>query len=290
MITRSACAAFLGISVLASAGSAQVTCPAGAAPVGGIGVGLYHCVGGVCWISDGPVRRHLDFSTEPRLRDIDGLTDPGSIREGDVLLAIDGTPITVPSAGRRLANLAVGESVVLTLRRGERVLEVGVRARAACSIGSLAVTSDTSYPALRPAAPAPPSLQTSPPPPPPPAPPDRRLANSGRIEHLRVRPNAGSLGFAIACDHCGWVIDEAGSHRWQAHQEPVLRHIDTAGPAARAGLQPSDILTHIDDEAITSREGSDRLADVRSGSTYRLRVRRGTRVIVADIVAVPVER
>lgn len=132
---------------------------------GDLGIGWYHCVGGTCWIRDYPGDRGLEFSIEPLLRELTstGAARQAGLRDGDALVSLDGVPITVPGAGRALANLPVDADVVLRVRREGRLLEpVTVRPTAGCRIPGLAVTPTKAWPPEfpplpRPARPAPPS-------------------------------------------------------------------------------------------------------------------------------------
>lgn len=124
----------------AGAQAKEEACPwAGRAPVG-IGIERLRCVGGECQINltapDGRLEHR--FSTEPR---IDRLWPSASdaMGEGDVIVSIDGRPITTRAGGRRLARLTLERDVTLGLRRGERFLEVRLSPRPGCPIGGLAV-------------------------------------------------------------------------------------------------------------------------------------------------------
>src|SRR3954468_4896173 len=78
-------------------------------------------------------RRHVyyDFATEPRLA---GITAPGEgrLREGDVLVAVDGHLITTDEAADRLAAVRRGDRVRLTVRRGGRTQSADVVAGERC--------------------------------------------------------------------------------------------------------------------------------------------------------------
>jgi S1-C subfamily serine protease len=116
-------------------------CPEGRAPAGDLGISGLHCVGGSCalYVRHGEGFRH-QLSTEPRLFGVkpDG-PSAGRVRENDVLVAIDGTLITTPAGGRRLARIDAGQKVELWLRRDGRDIEVSVTAAAGCGFTSLRV-------------------------------------------------------------------------------------------------------------------------------------------------------
>lgn len=130
-------------ALLGSAGMAraQSTCPEGRPVSGDIGVERYRCVGGACqiWVETPLGLGHV-FTTEPRIDRIDpDGPSAGELREGDVLVAVDGTLITSPAGGRRLASLEPGEGVDLWIRRGERDLDVRVIPVPGCNPSGLSV-------------------------------------------------------------------------------------------------------------------------------------------------------
>jgi S1-C subfamily serine protease len=116
-------------------------CPEGRASAGDLGISGLHCVGGSCaiYVRDGQGYRH-QFSTEPRLFGVEADGPSASlVSEDDVLVAVDGTLITTPAGGRRLARIEPGQKVELWLRRGGRDIDVSVTAAAGCGFTSLRV-------------------------------------------------------------------------------------------------------------------------------------------------------
>src|SRR5688572_17803968 len=89
-------------------------------------IGCEHCT-----INVSPRRVQYRFGTEPRLSGIDGPGE-GRLREGDVLVAVDGDLITTDEAGDRLATVRRGERVRLTVRRAGRTHNVDVVAGERC--------------------------------------------------------------------------------------------------------------------------------------------------------------
>jgi len=62
---------------------------------------------------------YLEYLTPPRIRDIKpGGPAAGRLRDEDILLAVDGLGITTPAAWHRLRDVAPGDSVRFSVRRG----------------------------------------------------------------------------------------------------------------------------------------------------------------------------
>jgi membrane-associated protease RseP (regulator of RpoE activity) len=59
----------------------------------------------------------------------DGPADQAGLLPGDVMFAVEGSPITSTDAGRRLGALKPGESVTLEIRRGDRIVELSITPR-----------------------------------------------------------------------------------------------------------------------------------------------------------------
>lgn len=203
-----------------------------------IGVGAFHCPGGACAFEttwDGPAFR---FTTEPRLRAIDpaGPAD-GRLVEGDVLVAVDRLLITSPGGGRLLAALPES-GVRLTVRRGDRLVEVDVLPVASC---------------------APPLIFVG-----------NRVARGGppepdamdRLDYTAPRqigPSALdlSLGLALRCSGCELSLD--GRPRWIVPSPPVVELVERGGVAQEAGLEPGDRILEIEGRDVTSRRGGELL-------------------------------
>lgn len=137
-----ACAVSAGAGAGAGAQTtARLRCPEGHPATGDLGIQSLLCVGGSCSVNlrNGQGYTH-DFSTEPRIRGLepDGPAS-GKLRNGDILISIDGVLITTREGGRRLANLTPGKPVTLSIRRGGREIDVTVIPRRGCNMPMLAV-------------------------------------------------------------------------------------------------------------------------------------------------------
>lgn len=140
-------AALAAAGLIAAAGPALAQCSRGMSAFGSLGIGEFRCVGGSCAVNmrTGDPYAH-SFSTEPRLGDIDRDGPGGGIlRDGDVLVAIDGTLITSAEGGRKLGSLRPGDDVRLTLRRGGREIDARLTAESSCELPRLEVRSGIGY-------------------------------------------------------------------------------------------------------------------------------------------------
>ena len=108
---------------------------------GTLGIGLLQCAGGACRLyqasGDGYAHR---FSVEPRVWE---LTAPGRgpLKDGDILVAIDGSLITTGAGGRKLADVQAGQSIELRVRRGKTEKTVRLEAAAGCERSALTQTT-----------------------------------------------------------------------------------------------------------------------------------------------------
>jgi S1-C subfamily serine protease len=111
----------------------QTTCRAGETPSGDLGYSGTECHG--CVISGRHVfgEPDMEFESEPILTGIrEGGPADGKLAEKDVLVAIDGQPITARAAAVQLSWLEPGKPVRLTVRRQGVLAEVEVTPTARC--------------------------------------------------------------------------------------------------------------------------------------------------------------
>ncbi len=86
------------------------------------------------------------------------------------------------------------------------------------------------------------------------------------------------LGLVFACSYCD-VSTSGGRRVMQFSSSPVILSVVEDGPAALAGLQPGDTLTHVNGLPLASREGGETLADLRAGVTLTLSAQRAGRTL-----------
>jgi hypothetical protein len=136
---------FLGLLFVVWAGplaaqQPRAECPfAGPDPVG-TGIERLLCLGGECEINlvspDGGLEHR--FTTEPRIVRLRPPADD-VLETGDVIVSVDGVPITTREGGRRLARPQAGVAMALGIRRRGRTFEVRITPEPGCPIGGLAV-------------------------------------------------------------------------------------------------------------------------------------------------------
>jgi hypothetical protein len=304
-------AALLLTGAAVGVGRASAPCPNGGPAVGDLGIvelsGVSRFV--IRQSADGQggatCEREVQFRAEPRLLRIDPAGPAArALREGDVLIAVDGMLITTRAGARRFANLDAGRPVRLTLRRQGRVLEARLVPRIECAqlppawiararepvelSTSVTVQSPEESPEAPTAPPRPPiglrAMKA-----PPPRPEDlvtdaRRTEAASRLEAMMAQ--RGWFGMAFDCSDCHWEIAPGDSGvLWSSEEYPVVYNVDSGGPADRAGLRRGDVLTEIDGLSLIRSEGGRRLGAVRPGQVVRWSYRRDGRPGVATATA-----
>ncbi|HEX8208922.1 MAG TPA: PDZ domain-containing protein [Longimicrobium sp.] len=240
--------------------------------------------------------RTFRFGTELTLGRIrPGGPTAGVLREGDVVVAVDGAPITTAEGGRRFGELAPGRAATFTIRRDGRTRDVRVVPGAQCSSSLFPRPPAPPRPPRPPHAPAPPApprpgtllddddFPAPPAPPQPPAPP--RAPGAARAPRPPAPPAPptpptppmppvppsppeflpdGWFGFGIGCRRCD-VIRENGRTTFAFRSTPLVENVEPGTPAARAGMQRGDQLTHIDGIPLTTAPAWRRFSAVQPG-------------------------
>jgi C-terminal processing protease CtpA/Prc len=216
-------------------------CPEEHPVSGDIGITRLVCRGGFCTVNERAAAgsyTHV-FSSEP---EIAGLASDGpgavSLREGDLLVAIDGAPITTADGGRRLANMAIGVPTRFAVRRNGRTVDAVIIPVAGCSMPTLTVYGGR-------AAAAPQSI--TPP-----------------VE----------FGMQLDCGDCGWR-NEHGRRVWRASDFPRVVSVEAGGPAERAGIRRDDVLLRVGDYAIIDSRAGDLLGSLPPGGSVTIQIVRG---------------
>jgi S1-C subfamily serine protease len=253
-------------------------CVAGRSSPATIGVGSYVCYGGDCILFDHTADglRHT-FTVEPMVRDV--LTDGpagGKLRDGDVIIAVDGALITTAEAGRKLASPVAGRVLRFRVRRQGAEREADVTPTAGCETPGISI-ADNALEEAR-------GREIA-----------RTLATTRHVESGRVRAPLRAarpeeipvdLGMTLDCTDCGWRLPlTGGALRWHSADPPRVVDVEPGGPAARAGLRPGDVLDTIDGAPFVGGDESTVWSALRANKTAVLRVRRGARIM--DVVITP---
>lgn len=200
------------------------------------------------------------FAAEPRITGVRGDGPAaGRLRDGDVLVAVEGVAVTTSEGARRYARIEAGRPVRLSVRRDGRVQDVTLTPALRC----VALAPDAPPAPPAPDAPGAPGAPDAPPPPP------GELVDEARF------------GFGVECNDCG--EDEGGVFRFR--QPPVVSTVRAGSPAARAGLRVGDRLTHVDGVALTSAEGWARLSGLQPGREARITYTRAGQSFQATLPA-----
>lgn len=277
-------------------------CSEGWSTLGALGISEFSCD---CTFDRGttPAWR---FRGEPEIRAISpGGPAAGRLRAGDVIVALDGLLITTRAAGARLAQLEPGEAVVLTVRRGNREIEVRITPDEPCT---------PPVPPTPPAAAATPSpvrAQGGTPPRAPRVSPPPIVAQPAIPVPPTPPTPAAWFGFGISCTNCELNVtnrraieveemklrellgraDDNSSEilaararvlalrregtSWKFSEYPSLFSVDPGSPADGVGLRRGDVLLRIDGISLLTAEGARRFSQVEPGQAVALTYRRG---------------
>jgi hypothetical protein len=248
--------------------TAPLRCPEGHPATGDLGIEYLLCVGGSCSVNLRTDRGYThDFATEPRLRGIlPSGPSAGKLRDGDILISIDGVLITTREGGRRLANLTPGKAVTLRIRRGDKEMDVTVVPKLGCNMPRLAVFGGGSDTA--------PALQRG----------ESERVPLRLLRELRAAPAPVDFGMEIDCGSCGWRYTEDGDLVFETLNAPSVVSVERGGPAEDAGLRPGDVLLKVDGQPLPSPGGGERLGRLQPGDTVTLEIGRGGSLRSVEIV------
>lgn len=272
------------------------TCEEGVV-VGQLGISGLNCRG-ECTITlnQEGAEQYWSFTTEPMITGVEeGSPAEGALEAGDILVAIDGVPITTAEGGYRFANVEPGEEVTLLVRRDNVRHEVTLQAAGHCRPAPNIVAIPTRLPQ------------------PPPEPYTRVIVSqveavvAPRVRVVQaIEPEAtthievvgvpgawsilprGKLGFSFSCGPCSSSTDpETGETIWSFSGPVEVIGVTRDGPADMVGIERGDLITTIGAEPIESEEGGIGFSRLTPGEAVELTVvkRSGEEV---EVTVVPV--
>lgn len=232
------------------------------------------------------------FQAEPEIKGIDrDGPSHGVLKDGDVIVAIDGMLITTRKAGIRFANLVAGEPVDITVRRKGRTRSVAVVPR-------VAPLPDVPIEPTVPGVTALPDLARSI------EALSRRAADLGRMVDAIELPEApempsfpefnidftnmlpeGWIGFGLSFGGSIQQKDAGKPAEWRFDEPPSIKSIQPGSPADEAGLQVNDVLLEIDGLKLDSRKGGQRFSHMEPGQAVEWKVRRGGKTFTVETTA-----
>jgi hypothetical protein len=282
MIRRASSLAFILALVTAAPvlGQSTSTCN-GKAAVGFIGISGIDCN---CTIGS-PNPENWAFRTEPRITSLEMNTRAGQLLKiGDVITHVNGHLITTREGARAMATLKPGETVIVTVRRAGETLRYALNVESSCRADARLGY----YAPGRPEGVAPPPTQPSPysratPRPstpravdfiPTPAPPGRQR---------------GSFGFGLMCSgNCEIRVESNGALHFS--EPPEVYSVERGSGADKSGIRRGDLITHVNGESITSKEGGRMFGTAKPGQSLRFTIRRGgnSRTVTLTAASAPV--
>jgi regulator of sigma E protease len=232
--------------------------------------------------------RFYSFESEPRIRKVDpeGPAD-GKLKAGDRIVGIDGLLITTYEAGKRFANLVVGEPVDLTVRRRGSLVDVTIvpvestgKEEEYATIDGLGEPLTSELLRLRQAL--------------------EELAEAGAdldsiagtldsMDSLHLdRQPIGWLGIGLSFSGGMQRLNDEGGTRWTFFEPPEVHSIMADSPADRAGLRVDDVLTHIAGVRLDTKKGGRLFSKIVPGQSVEFTIEREG--FTRDVIIVAEER
>jgi hypothetical protein len=230
-------------------------CPS-STQVGHLGITSLECD---CIVAPPTRTTQWRFFTEPRITRVEPRGPAaGRLQEGDIITSVNGYAVTTETGATLLARPPRDRDVVLRVRRDGRMHQVTLRTATICPSDTRAL--GTIQPTGRQQAST--TVRTA-------------ASNSpSQPPASRVVPPTSWIGIAFSCGDCAYET-RGGAPVWNFRTPPEVYSVEPGSPAYNAGMRRGDVLTHVDDHALTTAEGGRRWASLRPGDQVRLRYRRG---------------
>jgi len=249
-------------------GVAAQTCPNGRAMKPTLGVGQLQCVtGDGCTIGDDAAA----FSTEPSVWKIAPHGPAGSVlRDGDVIVAVEGNLITTRAGGAMLVNLPSNQAVHLRIRRNGIESETRITPTPSCDRPRLLVMT-------------PPDADRG-------ADPEAvgRLEATARRQLERLLPSSSmgnppvDFGMALDCGLCGWR-EGAGRVVFETTRPILVVAVDSGGPASAARLAADDLILEVNRIPVTDARAARILGGVQPGQPVTFGVWRRGQILMLTV-------
>lgn len=214
------------------------------------------------------------FRTEPKITSLEMNTTAGKLlKVGDVITHINGQLITTREGARAMATIKPGQAVVITVRRNGETLRFALTADASCSgEPRLGFYSPTAPRRSAPrSAPVTPGVAA------------RGAAPVVAASAMRTR---GSFGMGLMCSgRC--EIHVAGDGALHFSDPPEVYSVERGSGADQAGIRRGDIITHVNGQSITSKDGGRIFGTAKPGATLRFTVRRDGQSRTVSLTAAP---
>lgn len=242
----------------------------------------YLGIGGIdcnCTIGS-PDADNWAFRTEPRVTSLIPQTRGGRLlRVGDVITHINGTLITTREGARSMAAVKPGQTLILSVRRGGDNLKFAIVAEVSCHA---ATRADAYQPTPRPSTiPAPSKAYGR-------GDPHATTPTPPQVAYAQQRPARGSFGFGLMCSGNCEIRVEDNTGALYFSEPPEVYSVERGSGADKAGVRRGDVITHVNGQSITSKEGGRTFGIAKPGETLRFTLRRnGISRVVALTAARP---
>jgi membrane-associated protease RseP (regulator of RpoE activity) len=246
-----------GAAFLGAAPVAAQTAPCTTGPGAAFGVIAYQCSS--CGINNANGRTTFEFQAEPVIQQVSG---ESALKPGDIIQAVNGSPILTAAGAQLFTYPRFGEHTITVRRDGERK-EIATSTTDVCQQFTPGYIKK---PALR-----------------------IRDGNA-----FFKDTGVSRFGFAVACLPACTRTKINGIDYWKWEGHPAIATVLVNSPAARAGLQVGDRITHINGVSILNDSGVVLFDSVSSSGRLRVvgpdRVVHSERYTPADVVHIKVLR